>query len=79
MLATVVETEDLLRTVAASLIGGIGVTLIFTITIWGAVRFADLSRAERPLAAGAAAALAVAGLLATLAAVVIGIVAMTHK
>ena len=79
MLATVVETGNLLRTVAVSLVAGIGVTLIFSITIWGAIRSVDLSRAERPLAAGAAAALAVTGLLATLAAVVIGIVVMTQK
>jgi hypothetical protein len=79
MLATVVETGDLLRTVAASLIAGVGVTLIFSITLWGAVTSVDLNRAERPLAAGFAAALAVAGLLATLAAVVIGVVVMTNK
>jgi hypothetical protein len=79
MLATVIETENLLRTIAASLIAGIGVTLIFSITLWGAIRSVDLGRAERRLAAGAAASLAVAGLLATLAAVVIGIVVMTQK
>ena len=79
MLATVVETGNLLRTVAASLIAGIGVTLIFSVTIWGAVKSADLSQAERRLGAGVAASLAVAGLLATIGVVVIGIVVMTQK
>ena len=79
MLATVVETGNLLRTVAVSLVAGIGVTLIFSITLWGAIRSVDLSRSERRLAAGLAASLAVTGLLATLAAVVIGIVVMTQK
>jgi hypothetical protein len=79
MLATVVETGNLLRTVAVSLVAGIGVTLIFSITLWGAIRSVDLGRAERRLAAGAAASLAVAGLLTTLAVIVIGIVVMMQK
>ena len=33
-------------------------TVIFSVAIWGVARFADLSRNERPLAAGAAATLA---------------------
>ena len=40
------------ETVVASLIAGVGVTVVFSIAIWGAARFADLSRGERPLAAG---------------------------
>ena len=54
-------------------------TFVFSIAIWGAARFADLSRDERPLAAGAAAALAALALAATAAAVVVGIVVMTKK
>jgi hypothetical protein len=49
------------------------------VAIWGVARFADLNRNERPLAAGAAAALAGLALLATLAGVVFGIVVMTRK
>ena len=45
----------------ASLVAGVGVTFVFSIAIWGVARFADLSRSERPLAAGAAAALAGSG------------------
>jgi lysylphosphatidylglycerol synthetase-like protein (DUF2156 family) len=79
VIAVVVETKDLLQTIAASLIAGIGVTAIFSIAIWGAARFVDLNRNERPLAAGAAATLAGAALAATLIAVAFGIVVMTRK
>jgi hypothetical protein len=79
MIATIVEGKELLQTVGASLIAGVGVTFVFSLAIWGAARFADLSRGERPLAAGAAALVTAAALIATAGAVVIGIVAMTSK
>jgi hypothetical protein len=79
MSATIVQTGDLLKTVVASLIAGVGVTAIFAVAIWGGARFADLNRAGRPLAAGAAAALGAVALASTVAAVAIGIVVMTHK
>lgn len=79
MIATIVEGKELLETIGASIVAGVGVTFVFSLAIWGAARFADLSRSERPLAAGAAALTAVLALAATAAAVVIGIVAMTNK
>jgi hypothetical protein len=78
-MAVVVETKQLLETVVVSLFAGVGVTVVFSVAIWGVGRFADLSRNERPLAAGAAAALAGLAMLATLAAVAFGIVVMTRK
>ena len=78
-MAVVVETKELLQTIVASLIGGVGVTVVFSVAIWGVARFADLSRSERPLAAGAAATLAGLALAATMAAVVFGIVVMTRN
>lgn len=78
-MATLVETKELLETVIASAIAGIGITAIFSVAIWGGARFADLSRDGRPVAAGAAAALGVLALVTTLAAVVFGIVVMTSK
>jgi hypothetical protein len=78
-MATIVETGDLVKTVVASLVAGVGVTAIFSIAIWGAARFADLNREGRSLAAGAAAALGALALLATLLVVAIGIVVMTKK
>jgi hypothetical protein len=77
--ATLVQTGDLVKTVIASLVAGVGITFVFSVAIWGGARFADLSRGGRPVAAGAAAALGVLALASTLAAVVIGIVVMTSK
>ena len=79
MIATLVEGKELLETVVFSSVAGIGVTLVFSIAIWGVARFADLSRNERPLAAGAAALVATLALLATIAVVVFGIIVMTSK
>jgi hypothetical protein len=79
MLATVVETKEMLQTVVVSLVAGVGVTFIFSIAIWGTARFAELSRDERPLAAAAAAALAIVGFLVTVAAIVFGIIVVTDK
>lgn len=77
--ATIVETKELLETVVASLVAGVGVTAVFSVAIWGGARFADLSRDGRPLAAGAAAVLGALALATTMAAVVFGIVVMTSK
>ena len=79
MIATLVEGRELLETVGASVAAAIGVTFVFSLTIWGVARFVDLSRNERPLAAAAAALVACLALLATAAIVVVGIIAMTNK
>lgn len=79
MIATLVEGKELLETVIASVIAGVGVTTIFAVAIWGVARFADLSRSDRPLAAGGAALVAMLSLLAVASAVVFGIVVMTRK
>ncbi|HET7483784.1 MAG TPA: hypothetical protein VFJ64_00240 [Solirubrobacterales bacterium] len=78
-MAVVVETRQLLETVVASLVAGVGITVVFSVAIWGVARFADLNRNERPLAAGAAAAMAGLAVLVTLAAVIFGIVVMSSK
>lgn len=77
--ATIVEGKDLLETVVASVVAGVGVTVIFSVAIWGVARFVDLGRDERPAAAAAAAAVAALALASTAAAVVVGIIAMTSK
>ncbi|HSK49609.1 MAG TPA: hypothetical protein VK889_03845 [Solirubrobacterales bacterium] len=78
MIATLIAGRELLETVIASTVAGIGVTVTFSVAIWGVARFVDLSRAERRLAAGAAMTVAGLALAATLAAVGIGIVVMTQ-
>jgi hypothetical protein len=79
MLATIVDTQALLKTIAAAFIAGVGVTLIFSIAILGASRFADLGRDGRPVAAIAFGAVGLIALLAAGAAVTIGIIVMTQK
>lgn len=78
-MAVIVETKDLLYTVIASVVAGVGVTVIFSVAIWGAARFVDLNRNERPLAASAAGAIGALALVATLAGIALGIVVMTSK
>jgi hypothetical protein len=79
MLAVVVETKELAQTALASVVAGVGITIVFSIAIWGAARFVDLSRDERPVAATAAATVGLLALAATMAAVGVGIVVMTSK
>jgi hypothetical protein len=79
MIATIVHTDELLQTVAASVIAGIGVTFLFSLGIWGAGQFTELSRSERPVAATAAAVVGAVALLCVAAAVATGIIVMTHK
>jgi hypothetical protein len=77
--ATILETKELLETVAVSLVAGIGVTIVFSIAVYGATRFADLSRDDRPFAATAAIVTALVAFAACIAVVVVGIVVMIHK
>jgi hypothetical protein len=77
--ATVVEWGALWKTVVAAFVAGVGVTLVFSVAILGAARFADLSRDGRRVAAAAFVALSVLALAAVAAAVAIGIIVMTTK
>ncbi len=77
-MAVVVETKELWQTVVASIVAGVGITSIFSVAIWSAARFVDFSRDDRPIAAGAAAALGLLAMAATAAAVVVGIVVMAN-
>jgi hypothetical protein len=79
MIATIVHTDELLQTIAASVIAGVGVTFAFSVGIWGAGQFIELSRNERPVAATAALALGGLALACVAAAIVIGIIVMTSK
>ncbi len=79
MIATIVHTDELLQTIAASLIAGIGVTFLFSVGIWGAGQFTELSRNERPVAATASALVGALALLCVVASVITGIIVMTHK
>ncbi|HVD85959.1 MAG TPA: hypothetical protein VNB59_00975 [Solirubrobacterales bacterium] len=79
MIASIVQAKELWQTVVASVAAGIGVTFAFSMAIWGVGQFSELSRNDRPLAAALAAVAASLALTAVAAAVVFGIVVMTHK
>ena len=79
MLATIVDTQALLKTVAASAIAGVGVTLIFSVAILGATRFAEQSREGLSIQALAFGLLALVALAAAAAAITIGIIVMSSK
>lgn len=78
MIATILHTEELLQTVAAAVVGGIGVTFIFSVGIWGAGQFTELSRNERPAAATAAAVVGAMAFACVAAAVILALVVMTQ-
>ena len=75
----IVDWAALGKVVVASAVAGVGVSLCFSFAVVGAIRFADMRRAERPLEAGLYAVLGLLGLAATVAAIFAGIVVMTQK
>lgn len=77
--ASIVDTKALGETVVAAFVAGVGTTVVFSLAILGATKFAEASRDGRALHAAAFSALMVVGLLATVAAIVIGVVVMTSK
>lgn len=79
MVATIVETKELLQTVLFSTVAGVGITAIFSLAIYGATRYAELSRDDRPGLAALAALLAGAAILVCLGAVAGGLIVMTSK
>jgi hypothetical protein len=79
MIATIVHTDELLQTILASGVAGIGVTFAFSVAIWGAGQFAELSRSERPLAATAAALVGVLGIACVAGSLIVGILVMMSK
>jgi hypothetical protein len=79
MIATIVQGKDLLQTVVASVVAGVGVTFAFSVAIWGFGQFAELSRNERPVVATFAAITGVLALAGVAGAVIVGIIVMTHK
>ena len=76
---SVIDWAALLNVLWASLLGGVGVTGVFSLAMLGAARAGDLRRDGRVAAATAYAVLtAVAGVV-VLVALVFGVVVMTSK
>ena len=78
-IATVVDWNALLDVVIASVLAGVGVTLAFSLAIYGSARFADRRAEQRMPAAMAFGVIGALGYAACLAALVGGILVMTSK
>jgi hypothetical protein len=79
MIATIVDTQALLDTVIASVVAGVATTIVFSLTILGAVRFSDANRDGRQVEAAFFGVLAAVGALATIGAAVVAVIVMTSK
>ena len=79
MLATIVDTTALWQTVVAAFVAGVGTTLVFSLAILGATRFSEASRDGRGAHAAVFGLLAIVGIVATAAAIVVGVIVMTAK
>jgi hypothetical protein len=77
--AEIVDWKALGEVVAYSLVAGVGVTLMYSIAIVGATRFADLRRDNRNGGAIVYAVFGLIGLAVSIAAIVAGIILMTTK
>ena len=72
VIATIVDTKALWETVVAAFVAGVGTTIVFSLAILGAARFARRTARAQRFQAALFGALAVLGLLATAAAIVFG-------
>jgi hypothetical protein len=79
MPATIVDGDALWQTGVYALVAAVGVTAIFAIAVRGAARFDDYSRSGRTLPAALSGAVAILGLVATAAAIVVGVIVMSSK
>ena len=79
MLAAIVDWNSLLEVVVVSLVGGVGLTAVFSIAVMGAVRSIDFARDGRPLEAGAFGVVSLVAVAACVAATIYGIVVMVSK
>ncbi len=79
MLATIVDTTALWESALAALLSGIGIAFTVSLAILGATASVEASRDHKTLEAGAYAALGILALLATIGAIVFGIIVMAAK
>jgi len=75
-IAVLVDLEALWEASAAAFVAGITIVLVFSIAVFGVSKLADFRRDRRPVAATLSGLLALAGLVATASAIVLGIIVM---
>jgi len=79
LVAQIVDWSALGQTVIAAVLAGVGIAFAFSLGILGATRLSDSSRELGLFATVGYGTLAVAGMLASVAAIVFGIIVMTSS
>jgi hypothetical protein len=79
MTGAAIDTTALLKMLYSSVLAGVGVTVVFSVTVLGAIRASDMRRARRAGAAVAYGALAAIGLLVSTGIVAFGLILLTRK
>jgi hypothetical protein len=79
MLAEIINWDAAWQAVWTAAVAGVGVTVVFSLAVYGATRTADMRREDRPAQAVVYGTVAVAAVAGTLAAVVYAITLITTK
>ena len=79
MIASIVDTHDLLEVIWVSIVAGIGLTAVYGVVIVGATRAVDFGRRGQTAGALFFGALGIAAMAVVLAAIVIGIATLSDK
>ena len=74
-----IAVSPLLKMFYSAFAAGVGVAIVFSVAIFGAVRAADMRRCGRVTMATAYAALAACGLALSAAVVIYGLILVGHK
>ena len=75
-IASVVDVNQLLQAIVASIIAAITVTIVVCLAIWGAAKYADFNQSGRGVAAAGALTVSIFGLVATFAIIALTIYLM---
>ena len=79
IVAKIIDGQAAWQAIWTAVVSGVGVTIVFSLTVLGATRPTDMRRDDRPGQAAMYGVLALLGLAATLGAVVYAITLITTK
>lgn len=74
-----IDAHLLLRVLYTALAAGVGVAVVFSLTVFGMTRSSDMRREDRPVAAVSYAVLGIVGLSLTAAIIVLGLILLARK
>jgi len=79
MTSAAIDAHLLLRVLYTALVAGVGVAVVFSLTVYGWTRSSDMRRERRPAAAASFALLGGLGLTLTAALIAFGLVLLARK